>query len=629
MNLRKVGRSLAAGLLVVALTGTAMAESYTTLRYKDQGESVRQMQTALNALGYSTNGVDGKFGSGTENAVRLFQRRNGLKEDGKAGSATLTLLYQLAAGTSSSGNASTTPSGSGSTSGSGLFGGNYGTLEYGSRGSRVTTLQNALNQLGYSAGNADGKFGAGTQRAVVAFQQAQGLEADGKAGRATLTRLETAISGGSNGSATQPETPTTPTTPSDGGSATVTPTRTLRKGYTGDDVRSVQTKLKELGYYTGTVDGQYGTGTMAAVRAFQSRNGLGVDGLTGSATSKVLFGGSAVAAGDATTPVTPPSSDTSGNYTIPKRTLRSGYTGDDVKSVQTRLKELGYYTGTVDGKYGSSTMAAVKAFQTMHSLSADGLAGTRTYAILFSVNALAANSASGVYTTLRKGSTGAQVTQLQLALSNLKYNVTVNGTYDTTTVAAVTAFQLRNGLTADGVAGEKTQKKLYGGNCVTGDTTISTPSASGKAPDGSAVKLMHWFNEVKPLLRGQRSMEVYDPATGISFTLYLMSLGRHADVEPLTANDTAKMMEAFGGKEMWEPPKFVYCKMPTGEWCAATMHNVAHGSQTIKDNNFNGQNCVHFLRDMDECSQNDPKYGVTHQKALRQAWKNLTGQDIP
>ena len=50
MNLRKVGRSLAAGLLIVALTGTAMAESYTTLRYKDQGESVRQMQTALNAL---------------------------------------------------------------------------------------------------------------------------------------------------------------------------------------------------------------------------------------------------------------------------------------------------------------------------------------------------------------------------------------------------------------------------------------------------------------------------------------------------------------------------------------------------------------------------------------------------
>ncbi len=624
MNLRKVGRSLAAVLLIVTLTGTAMAESYTTLRYKDQGESVRQMQTALNALGYSTNGVDGKFGSGTENAVRLFQRRNGLKEDGKAGNATLTLLYQLA-GTGSSGDTSTPPSGSGGASASGLFGGNYGTLEYGSRGTRVTTLQKALNQIGHSVGTVDGKFGAGTQRAVVAFQQAQGLEADGKAGRATLTRLEAVVSGSAG--TTPPSTP--PATPPAEGSTTVIPTRTLRKGYTGDDVRSVQTKLKELGYYTGTVDGKYGSSTMEAVRAFQSRNGLSVDGLTGSLTSKALFSGGATSAGDATTPDTPPSSGGTGGYVIPKRTLRSQYEGEDVRTVQTRLKELGYYTGTTDGKYGSGTMAAVRAFQAKHGLDADGLAGTRTYAILFSVNAQPANSATTVYTTLRKGSTGDQVTQLQLALSNLKYTVKVNGTYDETTVAAVTAFQLRNGLTADGVAGEQTQKKLYGGNCVTGDTAISTPSASGKAPDGSAVKLMHWFNEVKPLLRGQRSMEVYDPATGISFTLYLMSLGRHADVEPLTANDTAKMMEAFGGKEMWEPPKFVYCKMPTGEWCAATMHNVAHGSQTIKDNNFNGQNCVHFLRDMDECSQNDPKYGVTHQKALRKAWKNLTGQDIP
>jgi hypothetical protein len=52
---------------------------------------------------------------------------------------------------------------------------------------------------------------------------------------------------------------------------------------------------------------------------------------------------------------------------------------------------------------------------------------------------------------------------------------------------------------------------------------------------------------------------------------------------------------------------------------------VAHGSQTISDNNFDGQNCVHFLRDMDECKQNDPDYGVQNQEAIREAWKKLTG----
>ena len=50
--------------------------------------------------------------------------------------------------------------------------------------------------------------------------------------------------------------------------------------------------------------------------------------------------------------------------------------------------------------------------------------------------------------------------------------------------------------------------------------------------------------------------------------------------------------------------------------------------QSIKDNNFNGQNCVHFLRDMDECAKNDPSYGVKNQKAIRENWKRLTGETV-
>ena len=58
------------------------------------------------------------------------------------------------------------------------------------------------------------------------------------------------------------------------------------------------------------------------------------------------------------------------------------------------------------------------------------------------------------------------------------------------------------------------------------------------------------------------------------------------------------------------------------------MHNVAHGGQSIADNDFNGQNCVHFLRDMDEVTRNDPDYGVTNQVALRNGWRNLTGKTV-
>lgn len=63
-------------------------------------------------------------------------------------------------------------------------------------------------------------------------------------------------------------------------------------------------------------------------------------------------------------------------------TLRKGSSGSAVKSLQKKLKELGYYTGSVDGKYGSGTQSAVKAFQKKNGLSADGVAGSKTLAKL-------------------------------------------------------------------------------------------------------------------------------------------------------------------------------------------------------------------------------------------------------
>ncbi len=59
---------------------------------------------------------------------------------------------------------------------------------------------------------------------------------------------------------------------------------TLKKGSTGATVKKLQTKLKNWGYYTGTVDGIYGTQTVNAVKYFQRKNGLTVDGIAGTKT---------------------------------------------------------------------------------------------------------------------------------------------------------------------------------------------------------------------------------------------------------------------------------------------------------------------------------------------------------
>lgn len=62
----------------------------------------------------------------------------------------------------------------------------------------------------------------------------------------------------------------------------------LRRGSTGDDVRAVQKRLKQWGYYDGAVDGIFGYGTERAVRWFQQKNGLSVDGVVGEKTAAAM-----------------------------------------------------------------------------------------------------------------------------------------------------------------------------------------------------------------------------------------------------------------------------------------------------------------------------------------------------
>ena len=65
-----------------------------------------------------------------------------------------------------------------------------------------------------------------------------------------------------------------------------------------------------------------------------------------------------------------------------KPTLRKGAEGESVKELQTRLNDIGYDCGTVDGKFGNKTLAAVKEFQRKHGLTDDGVVGRQTWAEL-------------------------------------------------------------------------------------------------------------------------------------------------------------------------------------------------------------------------------------------------------
>lgn len=746
MMKKRILRVLALALIATLLmTSSSLA---LTLRYPQRGSNVTSLQNALSQLGYYESTIDGIYGKGTRASVEAFQTAYGLAADGVAGPATLAKIAELTGihigDTPSSGGSE--DSGSTGTdkpaNGSGLFGGVYTTVQYGMKGDRVRVLQQALNALGFDAGKVDGDFGSGTYLAVKAFQKHQGLTVDGKAGKLTLAKIETffdengnctsgpivttppaeeqgpgygiptrtlryGMSGedvrytqqrlaelkyftqatsGQFDSATQsavkafqrrndlgvdgavgpktiaalfsddaiaadeviplppveePEQPANPSEPTDD----VVLYRTLRYGDSGDDVAYMQRRLIELGYLTGKADGQFGSGTLAAVKAFQRANGLTVDGAAGTKTYGVLLSDAAIRAEDPPAPIPPeededetqnPGEDSTDPNGIPERNLSQGDSGNDVKSVQTRLIALGFLSGSADGQYGSGTAAAMKAFQQMNGLTADGEGNLNTYAKLYSDDAL---NSKGVkqgesvpgYINLRKEATGPMVIRLQQALVKLDYRLTVTGTYDDATFEAVRSFQAINNLSVDGVAGKNTQSLLYSGNA----KKFPTGGASGiygsmgyvAPPAKSQIKLLHWKDEIKGSMKDYQAFLVYDPATDISWSLTIIARGRHCDVEPSTKADTAAMHAAFGYKETWTP-KPVYVRLPDGRWTVATTHNVAHGVNPIKDNDFEGQNCVHFLRDMSETEQNDPDYGVTNQKALRKFWKELTGQEI-
>lgn len=75
------------------------------------------------------------------------------------------------------------------------------------------------------------------------------------------------------------------------------------------------------------------------------------------------------------------------------RTLKKGSTGEDVKKLQQALIDLGYLSDTADGTFGTKTQDAVTLFQAVNGLDADGLAGAKTQALLFSGTALSADQA--------------------------------------------------------------------------------------------------------------------------------------------------------------------------------------------------------------------------------------------
>ena len=284
--------------------------------------------------------------------------------------------------------------------------------------------------------------------------------------------------------------------------------------------------------------------------------------------------------------------------------LEKGSTGSDVKELQTKLKKLGYYDAYVDGDYGDTTVAAVKAFQKKYNLTADGIAGKETLKKLDSAYKNADSNTSTDDDSLRKGATGTAVKTLQTNLKKLGfYTAYVDGSFGSTTESAVKAFQKKYGLTADGVAGSATLKKIE---------SVVASASSGKI----TTERLDWFNGGKYVIPNGAVFQIKDVSTGLIFSARRQSGGNHMDAEPLTAEDTAILKKINGGTFSWRR-RAVLVKY-NGHVYAASIYSEPHGTNTILDNNFDGQFCLHFYGSK---THGTDRVDADHQKCVEQAMK--------
>ena len=443
---------------VMAKAESSAPEKTSSSSQSASSDTIRQVQEKLKALDFYTGEVTGNTGDKTTAAIKAFQKKYGLTADGIAGSATLKKLDEVYNASRTETSSSTTSTAQNSSASSGT----------------IRQVQEKLKALGFYTGEITGNAGSKTTAAIKAFQKEYGLTADGIAGSATLKKLdEVYSSSGSSAPAKKEEAPAS----------------AIASGVSTSTVRRVQQELKDLGFYSGEVTGKAGEKTSAAIRAFQQKYGLTADGILGSDTltklDEVYSASKKPAAEETSVPA-----------------ASSSVSASTIKQVQQKLKDLGFYTGEVTGNTGSKTTAAIKAFQKKYGLTADGVIGSATLNKLDEVyNASQKPAAEETSAPAASSSVSSStIKQVQQKLKDLGfYTGEVTGNAGSKTTAAIKAFQKKYGLTADGVIGSATLKKLdevYNASQKPAVEETSAPAASGGVSSSTVKQVQQKLKEL-------------------------------------------------------------------------------------------------------------------------------------
>lgn len=386
---------------------------------------------------------------------------------------------------------------------------------------------------------------------------------------------------------------------------------TLQYGDEGEDVLALQTRLKELGYYSGPLSGKFAEQTRKAVRNVQDAYELEVSGIADSDTQQIIFG----------------------NCYLP---LSYGDKGEQVKKLQEKLIAMGYLSSKVTGNYLAQTRTAVSAFQKDAGLEATGRADAQTLTVLYTSEVAPSASAAPAPAaatptpagmtplppqafpgTLSYGSKNSNVTKVQQRLRELgffTYKKNTDGYYKNTQ-AAVKVFQKMNGLPQTGTVDEITWNILFN------DPEAADASAATPRPSPAPVPAQYYF-EVDVKNQVVKVWE-YDSSTQDYTTLaksFICATGTSSHPSPL-------------GTFTLNGRRAKYCKFPTwggGEaryWTRinseiafhSVLYSNAGDDSTLKVNSLKGlgkpgsHGCIRM-------TVADAKWIYEHAKAGMKVW---------
>lgn len=333
-------------------------------------------------------------------------------------------------------------------------------LRMGSSGDEVKKMQKALLERGYDLGDygADGDFGQSTYEALKEFQAYHNLEVDGEYGPASRAILEKPFN-----------------------------RDYLQSGDSGESVRTLQLLLLKAGYSVGSAgaDGDFGSGTEAAIKEFQTKVGLNATGKYDSTTKQKLNDVvTKIESGSTSTETKTdkPSEDTKPSQTTTTTTdanvYKYGDSNDTVKAYQKLLKEKWKYDLVISGNFGEPMLEAIVNFQTYHGLTANGQLNKATmkkikneeyheipdnliakYQYLMNVTYNAKLDVTGKWneatgqsvSTMKRGDSGSLVRFLQeILVTKIKRELTISGSYDAKTETAIKFVQEYYGLEENG-----------------------------------------------------------------------------------------------------------------------------------------------------------------------------------